>query len=123
MKRSWIGVGLLAVLLLGSLLADWGIARCHAPVSRDLAQASRSILDEDWSAASQLYRRAMDHWRSCHPFRAAMGDQGAMEEVDRLLARLKICLSTQDPESASLCAEIAQLISDLPSQGAWWDLL
>lgn len=123
MKRSWIGAGLLAALLLCSLLADRGIARCHAPVSRDLTQASRSILEEDWPAATGLSRRAMDRWQDCQPLRAALGDQGTMDKVDSLLARLEVCLANRDPQTAALCAEIAQLVSGLPHQGAWWDLL
>ena len=123
MKRSWIGAGLLAALLALTLLADWSITRCHAPVSQDLTKASHSILEADWPAAAQLSHRAMDHWQRCQPFRAALGDQSTMEKVDSLLARLKVCLTTQDPQTAALCAEIAQLVSGLPHQGAWWDLL
>ncbi len=123
MRRSWIGAALLVILLGASLLSDWNITRCHTPISRDLTNASRSALENDWSAASQLSHQAMDRWKRCQPFRAALGNQGAMEDVDSLLARLEICLDTQDPQTAALCAEIAQRITDLHPLGAWWDLL
>lgn len=123
MKRSRFGIGLLAVLLICSLLTDRGITRCHAPVSRDLTQASDCALNDDWLAAAQFSHRAMEHWQRCQPFRAAMGNQSTMEKVDSLFARLKVSLVTRDPQTAALCAEIAQLVSDLHPQGAWWDLL
>ena len=123
MQRSWIGAGLLAALLIGSLLADWGINRCHTPVSRDLSQASHSVLNDDWPAALQLSQQAMDHWQRCQPFRDAMGNQSAMEKLDSLFARLKVYLRTRDPQTAALCAEIAQRVSDLHPQGIWWELL
>ena len=123
MKRSWIGAGILAALLTISLLTDWGIARCHAPVSRDLERAGISILDGDWSSAAKHSRKAMDHWQRCQPFRAAIGNQSAMEKVDSLFARLEVCLKNRDPQTAPLCAEIAQLVSDLHPRGSWWDLL
>lgn len=123
MRRSWIGAGLLVILLGCSLLADWGITRCHTPISQDLTHASRSALAKDWPSASQLSHQAMDRWQHCQPFRAAMGSQGAIEYVDSLFARLDIFLDTQDPQTAALCAEIARRISDLHPPLSWRDLL
>lgn len=123
MKRSWFGAGLLAVLLILSLLAGWGAQRCQEPVSLDLEEAGRFVLAGDWSRARESALGAMGHWERCRPFSAVLGNQGVMEEVDSLFARLEIYLITQDPQSAALCAEIARLVSDLHPQGAWWDLL
>ena len=39
MKRSWFGLGLLAVLLAGGLLVTWAMERIHEPVARDLITA------------------------------------------------------------------------------------
>lgn len=123
MKRSWFGIGLLAVLLVLTLLADWALARCHTPVAQDLEKASQSALAGDWPAADQLTQHAIAHWERCRPFSAAVGNQAALEQVDSLFARLKIWLNTQDTQTAALCAEIARQIADMRHTGAWWDLL
>lgn len=123
MKRSWIGAVLLAALLVGSLLADRSISRCHEPVSQALTQAGSSLLEEDWESAARLTSRATEGWQRFQPLRAAMGNQTATEEIDSLFARLAVYLSTRDPQSPSLCAELARRISQLYPQLTWWALL
>lgn len=123
MKRSWFGVGLLAALLILSLLAGWGMDRCQAPVARDLEEASRCALAEDWTRTRDLALGAMDHWERWRPFRAVLENQRAMAEVDSLFARLEIFLQTQDPQAAALCAEIARRVADLRPSADWWDLV
>ena len=123
MKRSRFGAGLLVLLLLAGLVADRSISRCHEPVSQALTQAGSSLLEEDWESAARLTSRATEDWRRFQPLRAAMGNQTATEEIDSLFARLAVYLSTWDPQSASLCAELARRISQLYPQLTWWALL
>ena len=123
MKRSWFGAALLAALLVLSLLTGRWLGRCCDPASEDLAAAGERILAGDWDGAEGLIRGAEEHWERYRPYSAVMGNQGDLEEVESLLARLKIYLQTRDPESAPLCAEIARRMADMNPAGNWWDLI
>lgn len=124
MKRSRFGIGLLAALLMLSLLADRAAVRYHGSVAQNLETASHSALAGDWNRTVQLSRAAMACWERCRPFRSAIGNQASMEQVDSLFARLDICLQRETcSDTAGLCAEIAQQVRDLSPSGNWWDIV
>lgn len=123
MKRSWFGAGLLALLLVLSLLAGRGMDRCQEPVSRGLEEACGLALAGDWPGARESAGKALVHWERCRPFSAVLGNQAAMEEVDSLFARLEICLETESSQTPALCAELARRVADLCWSASWWDLL
>lgn len=123
MKRSWFGVGLLAAMLVLSLLAGRLTVRCCDPASKDLAAAGECVLAGDWDAAAQLTQGARNRWERYRSFGGVMGNQRDMEEVDSLLARLEVYLCTRDLRTPALCAEIAQRVADLSPSANWWDLL
>lgn len=123
MKRSWLGAALLALLLVISLVAGWGMDRCQEPVSQGLEAAGGLVLTGDWRRARDSVKDSMERWERCRPIIAALGNQGAMEEVDSLLARLEVLLHTCDTQAAALCAEIARRIADMRPTGDWWDLM
>ena len=112
MKRSWFGGALLAAVLILSLLGDWASGRCHRPISQGLEDTCRNILETNWPQATRLAEEAQNRWDHCRPFRSAIGNQSATEEVDYLLSRLKILLDTRDPEAAALCAEISRRVEE-----------
>ena len=58
MKRIWIGIGLLIVLLIGGLWISNTIADTHLPSAEDLEEASQLALEGDWDRASALMNRA-----------------------------------------------------------------
>ena len=123
MKRGWIGVGLLAVLLVLSLLAGRLTCRRQAPVVLGLEEAGGCALAGDWEGARRRAQEARDHGERCRPLSAALGNQGAMEEMDSLFARLEVFLRTEDPGTGALCAELARRAANLSRAAGWWDLL
>lgn len=123
MKRSWVGAGLLVLLLIFSLLGGWVLDRCAEPVTRKLEEAGVCALSGNWGEARNLARGAMDHWEGCRGILAALGNQGAMEKVDGLFARLEVYLRTRDPQTAPSCAEAARLVAGMNFAGNWWDLI
>lgn len=126
MKRSWFGAGLLAALLILSLLSGRLLSRCHQPAARDLEEAAQTALAGDWSRTADLTRSARSRWERCRHFSAAITDHAPMEQIDRLFAILEVHQHTRSsPDTAALCAELAQRIRRISQdqQCSWWDIL
>lgn len=112
MKRSWLGGGLLLLLLLGSLLATHFMIRIHEPIARDLITAGEYALAGDWARALPLSRQAEENWEEREVFRACFADHNPMEEVDACFAQLKVYGRMQEETAfAAACAETARKVS------------
>lgn len=109
MKRLWVGILLLLVLLAGTLAVTVAMDRIYAPMVEALEAG-------DLEAAEERYGR----WRD---LTAAFADHGPMEEMDALFARVEIC--KDDQERKALCAELAQRAKAMSNAHSptWWNLL
>lgn len=109
MKRLWVGILLLLVLLAGTMAVTVAMDRIYAPMVEALEAG-------DLEAAAERYGR----WRD---LTAAFADHGPMEEMDALFARAKICEDAQ--ERKALCAELAQRARAMSNAHSptWWNLL
>ena len=109
MKRLWVGILLLLVLLVGTMAVTVAMDRIYAPMVEALEAG-------DLEAAEERYGR----WRD---LTAAFADHGPMEERDALFARAEICEDTQ--ERKALCAELAQRARAMSNAHSptWWNLL
>ena len=109
MKRLWVGILLLLVLLAGTLAVTVAMDRIYAPMVEALEAG-------DLEAAEERYGR----WRQ---LTAAFADHGPMEEMDALFARAEICGDKQ--ERRALCAELAQRAKAMSNAHSptWWNLL
>lgn len=109
MKRLWVGILLLLVLLAGTLTVTVAMDRIYAPMVEALEAG-------DLEAAEERYGR----WRQ---LTAAFADHGPMEEMDALFARAEICGDEQ--ERRALCAELAQRAKAMSNAHSptWWNLL
>ena len=109
MKRSWIGLGLLLILLAAALLVTWGMDRIHDPVEQNLLAAGESALAGDWDTAEHLAEEAEATWNRNRTFRACFADHGPVEEVDACFARLKVYLRMRkETDFAAACGETAR---------------
>ena len=109
MKRSWIGLGLLLILLAASLLVTWGMDRIHDPVERNLTTAGEYALAGDWESAEELAMEALEIWERNRTFRACFADHGPVEEVDACFAQLKVYLRLkEETDFAAACGETAR---------------
>lgn len=111
MRRSWIGFGLLAVLLAGGLLVSWGMGRFHDPIAQDLDQAANCALAGNWDRADILVCGAKESWEKRWGFSAAFADHEPMEDIDGLFAQLEVYAKAREcvPYAAS-CAELSRRI-------------
>lgn len=126
MKRFWIGVCVLAVLLVSGWVTTAAIERCHAPISQELSMAAQAALTGDWTRAVQLSEDATQKWQRCRDFTAAFADHSVLEEMESLFAEVEIYRQAESYLSfAAVCAHLSRLAdavaqSHLPK---WQNLL
>ena len=109
MKRSWIGLGLLVLLLILGLLVTWAMDRIHGPIERDLITAGEYALAGDWETAESLFRKAEEFWEKTETVRACFADHGPMEDIDACFAQLEIyCRRREETAFAAACGETAR---------------
>lgn len=122
MKRGWIGLALLAVLLAGGLFVTWRMAYCHESVAQNLKEAGDRALAEDWAAAAALAQQAKHDWETGWNFSAAFADHEPMEEIDSQFALLNVYGSVRDGISfAAVCAQLARQVEAMgDAHGLTW---
>ena len=126
MKRSWIGLALLLVLLAAALLATWAMTRIHEPIETDLKQAAAYAVQGDWVNADLFFCRAKETWEKWDHFRACFADHTPMEEVDAEFAMLEMyCLTRENAAFAAGCRELAKKAADIGEAHGlvWWNVL
>lgn len=109
MKRLWVGIILLLILLAGTMAVTVAMDRIYVPMVEALEAG-------DLEKAEERYGR----WRD---LTAAFADHGPMEEMDALFARAEVCGDAQ--ERKALCAELAQRARAMSNAHSptWWNLL
>ena len=114
MKRMWIGVVLLAVLLVSSLLAAEFMERAHDPLAADLKQAADAALEGSWSKAEALTVRARKNWEKHRFFTAVFSDHGPMEEIEALFSQVETCAVERNRiHFRTGCAYLARMLEAL----------
>ena len=112
MKRSWIGAGMLGVLLALGLLSARTMVSIHEPISRDLTTAGEYALTENWEQALAFSRQAAQSWEQTEIFRACFADHNPTEEIDACFAQLEIYGRMKEETAfAAACGETARKIS------------
>lgn len=126
MKRIWIGIGLLAALLLAGIWVADAMADSHEPGAADLRRASQLALEEDWDMAEALTGRARDTWEKRWRVTASFADHEPMDEIDGMFAELKVYARVKDEVAYSgTCAHLAELMDAMGKAHSfnWWNLL
>lgn len=126
MKRMWIGVGLLAAVLISGIWASGQMEKIHQEMAKDLNRAAQCAMDEDWDMAGALFARAEKNWEKKRTLTAAFSDHGPIENVDSLFAQLEISAWAENEESfATACACLASQLEALGESHRFtlWNLL
>lgn len=114
MRRMWIGVALLALILIAGILTAEFMDRTHRSNARDLKEAAALALDGDWDRAEALTMRARKNWQKKKTLTAALTEHQPMEEIESLFAKIDICASARNKiHFATTCAHLAQLMNAL----------
>lgn len=126
MKRSIFGAGMLALLLILGVAAQWGIARQQDPVAQTLDKAAEAALDGDWERVDTLIGQAHKTWQQGYDLSAALADHEPLEKIDAQFASLKVWQKERSaPMTAAGCAELASQIRALVEEQrfSWKTLL
>ena len=126
MKRCWLGVGILLVLLGLSLWVTAKMADIHEPLSVTVEEAGEAAQTGDWARAETLATDARSLWYQNRPFTASVADHAPMDEIDALFARLPVAARNGDgAEFADLCARLSVLLHAMAEghQALWWNVL
>lgn len=126
MKRFWIGVCLLVLLLGIGIFTQIGMHRIHDPISRSLDAAAQAALAGDFSQAQALARDAQEIWTRNWHRTAAAADHEPMDRMDTLFAALQVYARQRDTDCfAATCVQLARLARAMGDAHAfnWWNLL
>lgn len=126
MRRFWIGVAALAVLLFVSLWVTDTMEDIHAPIASALEEAGDAAMDGDWPRAEELATDARSRWFRHWRFTAAVADHAPMDEVDGLFAQLPVFAKEEEAvHFAATCAQLAKLVGAMEEAHGtgWWNLL
>ena len=126
MKRFWLGIGILAVLLAAGIGLTVGITAVHTKLSRDLDGACEAVQKGDWDAAVALAESAKASWMRCRRFVASFVDHEPLEQMDSLFSELEIYRNQHLPtDYAAVCTHLSHLSEAIGESHAltWWNLL
>lgn len=126
MKRLWIGVVLLAALLLAGILMTGAFRLYFRSLSQNLDLAAAAAMKEDWVKAEEGTAQAKKAWERKRNLIAAVADHEPVEEMDNLFAQLEFAGAQQETyEFTALCCQVASLAKAfVDSQSIqWWNLL
>lgn len=123
MKRIWLGLGLLAALLVLGFITIRQMDRVHLGIVDELEQAAR---EPQWEQAVSLSQEALQKWKQHRHFTASFSEHDNIDQIDSLFAQLEVYQHEKDPLShAATCAYLSEAISALldAHRLTWWNLL
>ena len=125
MKRSWIGLGLLAVLLALGIVTSAMMSRIHEPVAWELEQAADCAGVGLWEQAQEKSEKAQRDWVRWEHFRGSLADHAPVEEIESLFAQLPVYCGERDAHFSAICRELSRKVSAMgQSHGlVWWNIL
>ena len=126
MRRLWIGVGVLVVMLAVAICLTAAFDRIHTPLSEEIKQASQLAMAGEWEKATALTRQARADWKNYRELIAAVADHEPLEKMEYLLDQLLVYGQLhRRADFAAICVEVAALAEAmLESQSlSWWNFL
>jgi hypothetical protein len=126
MRRLWISVGFLAVMLVLAILLTFLFDRIDTPLAEDLQQASQLAMAQDWEKATALAKQTRAEWKQYRKFIAAVADHEPLEKMEYLLDQLLVYADLRrTADFSAVCVELAALADAmLESQSlTWWNFL
>ena len=126
MKRMWIGIGILFLLLaagVGLLIASRSF---FSALTDSLEQASIHATVEDWNRALKKEEESRQQWEKYRRFWAAFTDHEPVEEMQNLFSQLEVYAQEgMETDFAAICKHIAHLAEAMDEfhNLHWWSVL
>jgi hypothetical protein len=122
MKRFWIGVTVMAALLVAGLSVTAATNALCAPISHQLQQATQA---ESWPQATALAASARESWQQRRKFCAAVTDHAPMEQIDAQFRALQVYIRQQDrTRFQEACAQLSSMTDAIADAQTlcWWQI-
>jgi len=114
MKRLWLGVGVLALLLAAGFWAMDYADRHQERICSRLEQATQAALGSDWAQVERLTKEVCRLWEDSWDAWATLSDHTELDEIDAGFARLEVyCHDGHTTDYAAECAALARLVEAL----------
>ena len=126
MKRLWIGMTILSVLLAIGIGTTIFATRTQSDISQKLNQASEAALEGKWQEARILSQDAKEKWETYRNATAAIADHEPMEEIDDLFSQMEVYWLTQQQVPFSVCCASLSVLTEAIGEAHainWWSLL
>lgn len=126
MKRMWIGICLLAVILAAGLWLWLGLGGVFGRMSVQLDQAATAASLQNWSAAEKGTQNAQALWERYRTVAAAFSDHEPLEQIDALFGELPIYRDQAlFSEYAVVCVHLSRLTEAVEEALSltWWSFL
>lgn len=126
MKRLWIGVGLLILLLLLGTLTTLYAVRIQERIADTLSQAREAAEVGQWEKAAGACFQANDLWKKHRRLTASITDHAPMEDIESLFAQLECFLKVRDPAAFAACCASLEVYTRAVGEAqsiSWWSLL
>jgi sensor c-di-GMP phosphodiesterase-like protein len=126
MKRLWIGITILSLLLAVGIGTTIFATSTQQEISQTLSQASELALEGKWQEAKNLSQNAKQKWERYRKATASIADHEPMEEIDDLFSQMEIYLITNQPLPFSVCCASLSVLTEAIGEAHavnWWSLL
>ena len=125
-QRFWIGIIVLAVILVLGILTMLLFSRIHHPMAQQLRASAAAAQAENWEKATALAEKARAEWEQYRYLISASADHEPLEQMEYLLDQLEVyAADRQKADFAALCIRLANLAEAMADtqQIRWWNLL
>ena len=124
-RRFYLGVGILAAVLVFGLLGGFWIGNANRQVVGYLEAAETAAGAGDTEQALELARRAEDLWDRQWRRVAVIVDHTSMDKIDSLFAQMEHYTQEGAALLGACCAQVRELITAISDghQFTWWNLL
>ena len=126
MMRTWIGVGILVLLLGIGIFPTIYTADTQDRLAQILAESRESAAVGQWEKAAGKCYQARALWEKHQKATAAVVDHEPMEEVEALFAQLEIYLKARDSVGYCACCASLEVFTRAIGEShsvSWWSLL
>lgn len=125
MKRSYLGLVILGLLLVLGLLSCRMLLKT-APLAKTLEEAAACAQGEDWESARALFEAAKECWNRRGKLMAALTDHEPLARINEQFAQAGAFIRSREPREAA--ASLNQLALQLKSltdahRLTWWNVL
>ena len=125
MIRTWIGAGLLLVLLAAGLLVGEGVERRFSPGGAELEEAAAAALAGDWEKAEALTDSVRAKWEKNRPAAEGLAGHAELEQIESAFAQLPAYAGGDGAAYSAICVTLARQLESLAKthQCSWENLI